>query len=285
MGERGESAGQARWAGDKFEIVAPPSASCAEPPVAVVDKNVDKHGTRAVAEAYLEFLYTREGQEIGARHHYRPRDPAVMQPSHAGRVPQACSCSPSTRSFGRLAEGAGDALRRRRHLRPDLPAGDMMRGVPAEVAVVGGASDRATPRQPRAAARVRAVAGRDGEYLCLIVLIPLAGLVFKSAVAGRARALAGGVVAARAGGVSPQLRRRAGAGVVNVVFGLVLAWVLVALRFPGKALLDAMVDLPFALPTAVAGIALTALFAEQAAGSGASSSRTASRSRSRRRAW
>ncbi len=51
-------------------------------------------------------------------------------------------------------------------------------------------------------------------------------------------------------------------GLVNGVFGLVLAWVLMRYRLPGKALLDAMVDLPFALPTAVAGIALTALFAE-----------------------
>ena len=46
----------------------------AEPPVAVVDKVVDKHGTRAVAQAYLEFLYTPEGQEIAAKHYYRPRD-------------------------------------------------------------------------------------------------------------------------------------------------------------------------------------------------------------------
>jgi len=72
--------------GDKFEIVAPPTSIRAEPPVAVVDQNVDKHGTRAVAEAYLSFLYTPEGQEIGARHHYRPRDPAVMQ-RHAAEFP------------------------------------------------------------------------------------------------------------------------------------------------------------------------------------------------------
>jgi len=72
--------------GDKFEIVAPPTSIRAEPPVAVVDQNVDKHGTRAAAEAYLAFLFTPEGQEIGAKHHYRPRDPAVMQ-RHAGEFP------------------------------------------------------------------------------------------------------------------------------------------------------------------------------------------------------
>ena len=64
---------------NKFEIVTPTISILAEPPVAVVDKNVDKHGTRAVAEAYLKFLYTPEGQEIAAKHHYRPRDQAVVE--------------------------------------------------------------------------------------------------------------------------------------------------------------------------------------------------------------
>lgn len=62
---------------DKVEIVVPSLSILAEPPVTVVDKYVDAHGTRAVAEAYLKFLYTPEGQEIAARHYYRPRDPAV----------------------------------------------------------------------------------------------------------------------------------------------------------------------------------------------------------------
>ena len=57
------------------------------------------------------------------------------------------------------------------------------------------------------------------------------------------------------------------AAAINVVFGLLLAWALVRYRFPGKRLVDALVDLPFALPTAVAGIALTALYAGTA-GSG-----------------
>ncbi len=58
---------------DKFEIVVPSLTILAEPPVAVVDKVVDKRGTRKVAQAYLEFLYSPEGQEIAARHYYRPR--------------------------------------------------------------------------------------------------------------------------------------------------------------------------------------------------------------------
>src|ERR1022692_3866366 len=63
---------------DKFEIVNPSSSILAEPPVAVVDGNVDRHGTRKVAEAYLKFLYTDTGQEIAAKNFYRPRSQAVL---------------------------------------------------------------------------------------------------------------------------------------------------------------------------------------------------------------
>jgi sulfate/thiosulfate transport system substrate-binding protein len=62
---------------DKFQIVVPSLSILAEPPVTVVDKNVDRKGTREVATAYLQYLYTPEGQEIAARHHYRPIDPKV----------------------------------------------------------------------------------------------------------------------------------------------------------------------------------------------------------------
>jgi sulfate transport system substrate-binding protein len=62
---------------NKFEVVVPPSSILAEPPVTIVDKVVDKKGTREIADAYLRFWYTREGQEIAAKHAYRPRDPDV----------------------------------------------------------------------------------------------------------------------------------------------------------------------------------------------------------------
>jgi sulfate transport system substrate-binding protein len=62
---------------DKFEIVVPSLSILAEPPVAVVDRNVDRKGTREVATAYLQHLYSREGQEIAARHYYRPTDAQV----------------------------------------------------------------------------------------------------------------------------------------------------------------------------------------------------------------
>ena len=62
---------------DKFDIVYPPTSILAEPPVTVVDKVADKHGTRKVAEEYLKYLYSPEGQEIAAKNFYRPTDPKI----------------------------------------------------------------------------------------------------------------------------------------------------------------------------------------------------------------
>jgi len=72
---------------DKVEIVVPSVSILAEPPVAVVDAVVDKHGTRAVAQAYLEYLYTPDGQELVARHFYRPQL-AEVAARHAKDFPQ-----------------------------------------------------------------------------------------------------------------------------------------------------------------------------------------------------
>jgi sulfate/thiosulfate-binding protein len=68
-----------QFGSDKFEIVAPSESILAEPPVAVVDQVVDAKGTRKQAEAYLNFLYSPEAQEIAAKNSYRPRDPAVAE--------------------------------------------------------------------------------------------------------------------------------------------------------------------------------------------------------------
>jgi sulfate transport system substrate-binding protein len=72
---------------DKLQIVVPTLSILAEPPVAVVDKVALRHGKREVAMAYLEYLYSKEGQEIVARHDYRPRDPEVAA-RYAARFPQ-----------------------------------------------------------------------------------------------------------------------------------------------------------------------------------------------------
>lgn len=72
---------------DKFEIVTPSESILAEPTVSVVDKVVDKKGTRAVSEAYLKYLYSPEGQEIAAKNYYRPRDPQIAA-KYAKAFPQ-----------------------------------------------------------------------------------------------------------------------------------------------------------------------------------------------------
>jgi sulfate/thiosulfate-binding protein len=72
---------------EKFEIVAPSLSILAEPPVTVVDRIVDRRGTRKVAEAYLQHLYSREGQELAAKHFYRPSDPEVLA-AHAATYPR-----------------------------------------------------------------------------------------------------------------------------------------------------------------------------------------------------
>jgi len=103
--------------------------------------------------------------------------------------------------------------------------------------------------------------GLSLAYLALIVLLPLAALAWKSASLGAGEFWA--IVSAPRALAAYRVTFgcAALAGLVNLVFGPLLAWVLVRYRFPGRALVDALVDLPFALPTAVAGITLTALYA------------------------
>src|SRR5690606_23562714 len=73
---------------DKFDIVVPSLSILAEPPVALVDRNVDRHGTREAAQAYLEFLYSPEGQRMAAKHYYRPRHPQHADPADVARFPK-----------------------------------------------------------------------------------------------------------------------------------------------------------------------------------------------------
>ncbi|MFB9327377.1 sulfate ABC transporter permease subunit CysT [Paenibacillus aurantiacus] len=98
-------------------------------------------------------------------------------------------------------------------------------------------------------------------YLCVLVLIPLAGLVVKTTGLSWEQfwntVTSGRVLAS----YRVSFLTAFFAALINLVFGLLVAWVLVRYRFPGKKLIDSLVDLPFALPTAVAGIALTAIYA------------------------
>jgi len=99
-------------------------------------------------------------------------------------------------------------------------------------------------------------------YLSLVVLVPLGALFLKSASFGWAAFRAAAVAPRALAAYRLSFGAAAAGAAVNAVFGLLVAWVLVRYRFPGRRLIDALVDLPFALPTAVAGIALTTLYAE-----------------------
>ncbi|WEJ31834.1 sulfate ABC transporter permease subunit CysT [Devosia sp. SD17-2] len=98
-------------------------------------------------------------------------------------------------------------------------------------------------------------------YFSLIILIPLIALVLRSAGLGWGGFWAAATDARVLGALRTSFITALIAAGINVVFGTMIAWVLVRYRFPGRRIFDAMVDLPFALPTAVAGIALTAIYA------------------------
>jgi sulfate/thiosulfate-binding protein len=78
----------AEFGADAFDIVVPPSSILAEPPVTIVDANVDAKGTRKVAEAYLNYLYSDEGQQIAAQHFYRPANPDVVPAETLQKLPK-----------------------------------------------------------------------------------------------------------------------------------------------------------------------------------------------------
>jgi sulfate transport system permease protein len=98
-------------------------------------------------------------------------------------------------------------------------------------------------------------------WLGLLVLLPLAALVLKAAALGPAELWQAATTPRALAAYRVSFGCAALAGLVNLFFGPLLAWVLVRYRFPGRTLVDALIDLPFALPTAVAGITLTALYA------------------------
>jgi sulfate/thiosulfate transport system permease protein len=99
-------------------------------------------------------------------------------------------------------------------------------------------------------------------YLALIVLLPLAALLLKAAELGPSELIAILSSPRTLASIRVTLLTAAGATFFNAIYGLALAWVLARYEFPGKRVLDALVDVPFALPTAVAGLALTALYAK-----------------------
>ena len=116
-------------------------------------------------------------------------------------------------------------------------------------------------RQPSVIPGFGLTLGFSLAYLTLIILIPLSGLIWRSAALGWADFWAIASDRRTINALEISFGTAFLAAAVNVVFGTLVAWVLVRYRFPGRRIVDAMVDLPFALPTAVAGIALTTLYA------------------------
>ncbi|BBD38830.1 sulfate ABC transporter permease subunit CysT [Aminobacter sp. NyZ550] len=115
-------------------------------------------------------------------------------------------------------------------------------------------------RQPSVIPGFGLTLGFSLAYLTLIILIPLSGLVWRSASLGWTDFWAIATDRRTVKALEISFGTAFIAASINVVFGTIVAWVLVRYRFPGRRVIDAMVDLPFALPTAVAGIALTTLY-------------------------
>lgn len=116
-------------------------------------------------------------------------------------------------------------------------------------------------RQPSVIPGFGLALGVTLAWLTIIVLIPLSGLLWRSSGLGWSKFMELALDERTVNALTISFGTAFIAAVVNLVFGVLLAWVLVRYRFPGKRVIDAMVDLPFALPTAVAGIALTTLYA------------------------
>ena len=116
-------------------------------------------------------------------------------------------------------------------------------------------------RQPSVIPGFGLTLGFTLAYFSLIILVPLVALVLRSAGLGWSGFWTAALDARVLASLRTSFLTATIAAGINVVFGTLIAWVLVRYRFPGRRIFDAMVDLPFALPTAVAGIALTAIYA------------------------
>jgi sulfate/thiosulfate-binding protein len=94
----------AEFGADQFDIVTPPTSILAEPPVAIVDANVDAKGTRKIAEAYLNYLYSEEGQKLAAKHFYRPSNPDIVPAEALAKLPKIDLVSIDDPIFGGWAK-------------------------------------------------------------------------------------------------------------------------------------------------------------------------------------
>ena len=242
-------------AGDgQVEIVTPSMSILAEPAVAWVDANVRRNDSQELAEQYLRFLYTPEAQEIAARNFYRPSDQDILL--RQGQRFPAIPLITVDEVFG------GWTNAHRTHF-ADGAIFDQIATARARMSMAP-----RTRRRASGALSNRARCPGSGLalgitliYLSFFLLLPLAALALRPWENGVEHVI--NVVTNERTIAALRLAFGAAliAAAINVVFGTIAAWVLVRYEFPGKRLLDAFIDLPFALPTAVAGISLAAIYA------------------------
>ena len=238
---------------DKVEIVAPSISILAEPSVAVVDKVVDtQRHTRGRARVPRISSIRRKDRRsprritIGRAIRRSPRStPATFAKVKLFTIDEAFGGWETAQKTHFADGGTFDQIYK--------PGGE----VTHRVRMCGPHDRRAAPVLPG----FRLTLGFTIFYLCLIVLVPLLTLPARTATMGW-NAIWQTISDPR---VVASYRLSVGAALVaasvNAVFGLIVAWVLARYRFPGKRIVDAFIDLPFALPTAVAGITLTTLYA------------------------
>ena len=253
----------AQEAGLEDEMVIPPSTVLIENPVAVVDENADKHCVREVAEAFVEFLHTDEAKELYTTVGFlRPTDPEGGPEGRRRAVPPGRGPL-HRRGLRRLGRAQREAVRRGRRLHRRRSR--RRRASERPMSCSG-----APPLLARLWQRVRAgiSPGRLGsawrsrrsiwaQSSCCrwrrssATASPTGSRRFAAALAspGAMDAIEAHAIDGRTDG-----------SVINAVFGTLLAYVLVRYEFPGRALLSAMVDLPFAIPTLVTGVMLVALY-------------------------
>ncbi len=248
---------QREFGKDKFEIVAPPLSILAEPPVAIVDKVADKKGTPRRRRGLSEVL-VYQGRSGNCRTQF-------LSSARSGdcegvrKILRQGGTFHDRRRFWWLDQGAEGTLRRRRHFRPDLQE---LIWSTAAVAEAGGFVSTAVARRSSLPG-FGLTMGLTLTWLSVIILIPLAGLFLKTLELSPGQFW--DILTSRRtlNALKISFGLSFAAACVNLVMGTIIVWALVRYRFPGRRLFDAIVDIPFALPTAVAGVALTQLFAQK----------------------
>ena len=245
---------RAQDAGEDVEYMIPDDTIKIETPIAVTEDASDS------AQAFVDYLFSPEGQQLYADGGYRPVDPQVLE-GQRGQVPDAPG-PVHDRGLRRLGPGRRPISSIRRTARSPRssatwgsPPSELSRGHPGCSAPEAG--HLAEPRGRRACP-----AGIVVTYLSVIVLIPLAAVVARSTEDGWDTFWNAVTSPQAVAALKLTLIASLVVVVINAVAGTAIAWVLVRDKFRGKNIVNSVIDLPFALPTIVAGLTLLALYGD-----------------------